>query len=144
MPKGSTTLQSVGQTLVDRNASSGYDVNNMATLDLALGRLLEELEVGMGLTGNELAQALDITPRSIERWRVGETHPQHEARQRLAQLEALVAHLQQTFSTAETGRDWLRDANKYLGGLTPAEAIRAGRADRVEAALEALDSGIFI
>jgi len=31
-----------------------------------------------------------------------------------------------------------------LGGLTPLQAIRAGRPDRVEAALEAIDAGIFL
>ncbi len=34
--------------------------------------------------------------------------------------------------------------NRYLGGLTPAEAVRVGRTDRAEAALEALDSGVFV
>ena len=34
--------------------------------------------------------------------------------------------------------------NRYLGGLTPSDAIQVGRFDRVEAALEALDSGVFV
>jgi ribosome-binding protein aMBF1 (putative translation factor) len=116
----------------------------VATLDLALAQLVDHLEAELGLSRNELAQVLEVSPRSIERWRGGETHPQHEARQRLAHLENLVGHLRQTFAAAEAGRAWLRDANRFLGGLTPAEALRAGRVDRVVAALEAVDSGIFV
>jgi hypothetical protein len=44
----------------------------------------------------------------------------------------------------ESRRAWLRSDNPYLGGLTPLEVLRAGRTDRVEAALEALDSGMFV
>ena len=116
----------------------------MATIELALGQLIERLVAALGLSAGELAQALGVNTRSIERWRTGETHPQRDARQRLGELEALVEHLEQTFATPEARRAWLRDASRYLGGLTPAEALRAGRIDRVEAALEALDSGIFV
>ena len=48
------------------------------------------------------------------------------------------------FTTPEAARAWLHGSSRYLGGLTPAEAIRVGRFDRVEAALEALDSGVFV
>jgi hypothetical protein len=59
-------------------------------------------------------------------------------------LLGLDARLRETFDSAEAIRGWLNAENRYLGGLTPAEAVRAGRVDRVEAALEALDSGVFI
>lgn len=61
-----------------------------------------------------------------EKWlsdALGETHPQRTARERLAEL---------------------LEPSRYLGGIRPAEAIRAGRADRVEAALDVLDSGVFV
>jgi transcriptional regulator with XRE-family HTH domain len=116
----------------------------MATLEAALGQLVESLELNLGLSISELAQALGVNTRSVERWRTGETHPQHDARQRLASLEGLAGRLRQTFSTPEAGRAWLRDPSRYLGGLTPADALRVGRIDRVEAALEALDSGVFV
>jgi hypothetical protein len=62
----------------------------------------------------------------------------------LAGLLALDVRLRETFDSAEESREWLNAENRYLGGLTPAEAVRAGRVDRVEAALEAIDSGIFV
>lgn len=113
-------------------------------LDMAPGRAVERLEVDLGLSVGELSAALGTSARTIERWRAGETHPQRDARVRLAALVALDGRLRETFDTPEAVRSWLRAASPYLGGLTPVEVLRAGRPDRVEAALEALDSGVFV
>ena len=40
--------------------------------------------------------------------------------------------------------EWMRSKNRYLRGLRPAEVAAAGRLDVVEAALDALDEGIFV
>lgn len=108
------------------------------------GRLLEQLERELGLSRAELAAALDVNPRTLERWSTGEAYPQHEARRNLEALLDLQRHVSDTFSTSDAARTWLRAENAYLGRLTPADALRVGRPDRVEAALEALDSGVFI
>jgi hypothetical protein len=50
----------------------------------------------------------------------------------------------ETFESSDVARTWLHSESRYLGGLTPAGAIRVGRLDRAEAALEALDSGITL
>lgn len=113
-------------------------------LEMTPVRAVERLEEGLGLSANELAAALDVAPRTLERWRAGQTHPQRDARQRLAALVALDDHLRETFEEPETGHKWMHASNGYLGGLTPAEVVRVGRVDRVEAALEALDSGVFV
>jgi Antitoxin Xre/MbcA/ParS C-terminal toxin-binding domain len=42
------------------------------------------------------------------------------------------------------GTRWLRSESRYVGGQRPIDALRVGEFDRVEAALEALDSGIFV
>lgn len=113
-------------------------------LETTPGRAVEALEMGLGLGKGELAGALGASVRTVERWRTGQTYPQHEARERLAELLAIEAHLEETFDEPESRRVWLRSGNPYLGGLTPLEALRAGRADRVRGALEALDSGVFV
>lgn len=110
----------------------------------AARRAIETLEAGLGLSRSELTAALGTSARTVERWRTGQTYPRHEARERLADLIAIEEHLGETFGNPEAGRAWLRSGNPFLGGLTPPEALRAGRADRVEAALEALDSGVFV
>jgi transcriptional regulator with XRE-family HTH domain len=113
-------------------------------LETTPGRAVETLEGGLGLSRGELASALGASARTVERWRTGHTYPQHEARERLADLLALEDRLGETFVDPEAARGWLRSGSPYLGGLTPLEALLAGRADRAGAALEALDSGVFV
>jgi uncharacterized protein (DUF2384 family) len=128
--------------VTDRNED--VMMGSRSKLDTTPGQAVETVEGGLGLSRGELAGALGASARTIERWRAGQTHPQHEARGRLAELVALEEHLVETFDDPESRRAWLRSDNPYLGGLTPLEVLRAGRADRVEAALEALDSGMFV
>lgn len=103
-----------------------------------------ELWRALGLTLSDLTMALGVEPRSLERWRSGEAVPQREARKNLAALENLRCHILETFESPHDASKWLDAANRYLGGLTPADALRVRRPDRVEAALEALDSGVFV
>jgi transcriptional regulator with XRE-family HTH domain len=113
-------------------------------LDVTPAQAIAQLQREFGLSAQELAGALDASPRTIERWLKGETYPQHETRQRLAALIALDRRLRETFEGTEAIRSWLHLPNRFLGGLTPADAIRVGRFDRVDAALEALESGVFV
>lgn len=113
-------------------------------LNVTPAKAIEQLENDLGLSTSELAGALRASPRTIQRWRVGETHPQRDTRRHLAALVALDLRLRETFGSLRAVRSWLRESNRYLGGLAPVEAMRAGRIDRVEAALEALDSGVFL
>ena len=115
----------------------------MVVLDAAPARLVEEIERDLGLSDQDAAQALGVDLRTLERWRSG-SYPQREMRHKLGALSMLSQRLCATFTTVEARRAWLREDNRYLGGLAPLDALRAGRFDRIEAALEALDSGIFL
>ena len=106
--------------------------------------MIEQLASDLGLSNVDVARTMDVSVRTIERWRSGLAYPQTEARQRLATLVVLRSRLLETFATIEAGREWLWTGNRYLGGLSPVDALRTGHIDRVDAALEALDSGIFI
>ena len=116
----------------------------MVMIDIGPRQAIERIERTLNLSDRELAHQLAASPRTLNRWRMNETFPQHEARERLATLVALAEHLHETFPTPEAILLWLDSANRYLGNFTPADAMRAGRFDRVETALEALDAGIFI
>jgi hypothetical protein len=105
---------------------------------------VEQWEIDLGLSNDDIARALNTNVRTILRWRAGQTFPQQAARRRLAALLSLHHRLRDTFTTPEAAREWLYSGNCYLGSLIPAEAVRVGRFDRVEAALEALDSGVFV
>ena len=114
----------------------------MSTLT-TLDHLLDQLASELGVTEVQLAGALGVTPRTLARWRAGERYPQHESRKRLDALRRLHERLQTTFLTPEAIGTWTHADNVYLGGLKPIDALHVGRIDAVDAALEALDSGIF-
>ena len=113
-------------------------------LGMPAAQAVESLMGDGGFSADELVAALGATPRTIKRWRNEGTYPQHETRMRLARLLDLDRHLRETFEEREAAREWLEAPSRYLGGLRPIEAVRVGRFDSVEAALEALDSGVFL
>ena len=115
-----------------------------ALLERTPRQALDALGEGMGLSEDELAQALGTSRRTLQRWRTGTAYPQQATRQRLTELLHLCERVQGTFEGPDAPRRWFHIPSRYMGGVTPAEAIRVGRLDRVEAALEALDSGIFL
>jgi uncharacterized protein (DUF2384 family) len=45
------------------------------------------------------------------------------------------------WSSMDAARAWLHRPSPFLGQTEPIELVRAGRFDRVEAALEAINSG---
>lgn len=115
-----------------------------SALGMSPGQAIRVLESDLGLTTKDLQVILDTTPKNIGRWISEQAYPQHEARRRLAALLAIHRQLAETFTEMEGARDWLRCPSRYLGGMTPLEAIRAGRIDRAEAALGALDAGVYL
>jgi hypothetical protein len=109
-----------------------------------LNDVLTEIQSDLRLSPAELAMLLGTTTRTIERWRRGEALPQRQARERLEQFERLAERVRNSFTSPDGAAAWLHADSRYLGGMRPLDALRAGRLDRVEAALEALDSGVFV
>jgi transcriptional regulator with XRE-family HTH domain len=107
-----------------------------------LPRALEFLDRDLGPTTEELSSGLGVEKRTIERWREQATVPQGKTYRRLAELDELRTLLLELYEPAEA-REWMRSDNPYLGGMTPADAIRAGRIDRARAAIEAIASGVY-
>lgn len=106
--------------------------------------LVQGLLHDLGISATELALAIKVHPRTIERWLTGDTPQRNEGRERLHRLALLRDRLCIFFGPPERVKTWLRADSRYLGGLSPLDALRAGRIDRVEAAVEALASGIFL
>ncbi len=113
-------------------------------LELTPTQALTLLVDDLGLTDEEIAAALGVTSRALARWRLGQSYPQQESRTRLARLLKLCERLHEDFEGKAAARLWMRMENVALGLLTPAEVLKAGRLDRVEAALAAYEAGIFI
>ena len=114
------------------------------TAIVALDQLIGRLASDLALTDAELAGALGATPRSLDRWRRGVAFPQHDSRRRLETVAALRDRVYETFDDPADVAAWLHANSNYLGGIKPIEALQVGRIDSVAAALEALDSGIFL
>lgn len=129
--------------MLDRLLSKAMNAS-AAVLEMTPRQALDALEKGLGIPEEDLAQALNSNRRTLQRWRAGTVHPQQLARQRLAELLRLQQRVRETFEGRDAAHRWVHTQSRYLGGITPAEAIRVGRLDRAEAALEALDSGVFL
>ncbi len=99
----------------------------------------------LGIDNRTVAGAVGADESAVKRWIAGASFPQHEKRERFQALLAVRDHhLLDTFDTTEAIHAWMHTDNRYLGGLSPASVLLAGRIDRVEAALTVLDSGMFI
>ena len=119
-------------------------MKSAAALEATPAQILRRSMDDLGVQPQDLRDIFRIDQRTLDKWLSGEAFPQRAARARLNELDALHRHLGETFSDMADARAWLGDPSRYLSGLTPLEVLRIGRVDRVEAALEALDSGIFL
>ena len=116
-------------------------VAERAAVDISRGTAARRLEEDLGLDGRGLAQALGVDRRTLGRRATGSTYPRTDARKRLQKLVELHTALLLMWATPEAARAWLHRPSPFLGHTEPIELVRAGRFDRVEAALEALTSG---
>jgi putative toxin-antitoxin system antitoxin component (TIGR02293 family) len=84
--------------------------------------VVERLMQSSGLTLRELAAALDLSPRSLQRRRSAGRLARHES-DRLYRLARIVALADEFLGDHERGMRWLKRPNRALGGVTPVAAI---------------------
>ena len=120
------------------------EIDSAPRLEVTARAATKRVETELGLSARDLASALDVDRRTLERWIASDTYPRRETRRRVAILLRLLDRLGDTFTDSEMVREWLNGPSRYLGGMRPIDALRAGRIDRVDAALGALDAGIFL
>ena len=104
--------------------------------------LIAQLEQDLALSSRDLAGAVGVSIRTVDRWHHGAL-PQTEAPRRLDALVALHGRLSETFASLEDARAWLHHPNHYLRGLSPADALRTGNPEQVHRALEVIDAGVY-
>lgn len=105
---------------------------------------LHLLERSLGLSIDGLAQILGVTPSTITEWARRDAispHAPSETDEKLMALLVLNVHLSDLFGTPEDARAWMHRPLPFLGHMTPIDAVKAGRIESVEAALEAIDEG---
>jgi putative toxin-antitoxin system antitoxin component (TIGR02293 family) len=84
--------------------------------------VVEELMRASGLTLKELASALDLSPRSLQRRRRSGRLARFES-DRLYRLARIVAIANQYLGDHERATRWLKRPNRVLGGIAPVSAI---------------------
>jgi putative toxin-antitoxin system antitoxin component (TIGR02293 family) len=84
--------------------------------------VLEKLMHFSGLTLQELADSLDLSPRSLQRRRRSGRLARFES-DRLYRLARIVALAQQSLGSHERAMRWLKRGNRALGGVAPIGAI---------------------
>jgi putative toxin-antitoxin system antitoxin component (TIGR02293 family) len=84
--------------------------------------VVEELMRSSGLTLTELATALDLSPRSLQRHRRSGRLARYES-DRLYRLARIVALADEFLGDHEKAVRWLKRPNRALGGISPVAAL---------------------
>jgi hypothetical protein len=104
----------------------------------ALGEAIERLTRCLGLSAEEMAEALGAPPKMMSRWHAGIVAPGPAASERLRRLSAVQQRLSGLFKPHDV-LWWLREPNADLNGQQPAWFLINGEFPRVEAALDRLE-----
>lgn len=141
LPKG---FESVGRRTRQRakTAASPAAVNLAGLKDAPdYGPRAVTLRLVNALGNNAMAALLGVNKDRPGRWVSGKDSPNEENRAQLADLDALVGHLQSAFTPAQA-RLWLEGQDPYLGAR-PIDVYRLEGAAPVLEAIRAFEQGAF-
>jgi putative toxin-antitoxin system antitoxin component (TIGR02293 family) len=110
-----------GEQVLGRSLSSDQDMR-AAIREGFPPTVVQELMEASGLTLRELAGALDLSPRSLQRRRRSGRLAPYES-DRLYRLARIVAIADECLGDHERAVRWLKRPNRALGGLAPVTAI---------------------
>jgi putative toxin-antitoxin system antitoxin component (TIGR02293 family) len=110
-----------GQQILGRALSSDRDLRE-AIREGFPPAVVEELMRASGLSLKELAESLDLSPRSLQRRRRSGRLARFES-DRLYRLARIVALARQSLGNQDLAMRWLKRSNRALGGLAPIAAI---------------------
>lgn len=110
-----------GQQTLGRTFSNDRDLRD-AIREGFPPAVVEELMRASGLSLKELAESIDLSPRSLQRRRRSGRLARFES-DRLYRLARIVALARQNLGTPEQAMRWLKRPNRALGGLAPIAAI---------------------
>ena len=110
-----------GEKILGRALANDHDLRE-AIREGFPPTVVEELMRASGLTLAELAGALDLSPRSLQRRRRSGRLARFES-DRLYRLARIVAIANEYLGDQERTRRWLKQPNRALGGIAPVAAI---------------------
>lgn len=118
----------------------------MASITLPAGRLgadaadIAGLCAVLGITQTSLARVLGTTPRTVTRWKRGQSEPHAATARRLREL-ARLRWLMETLVDPGGSRRWMHSPNEALRGRAPVDLLEEGRIETVVGLLEAVGEG---
>lgn len=110
-----------GERTLGRQVSTDRDLREAIRVGFRPA-VVEELMRASGLTLKELASALDLSPRSLQRRRSSGRLAQYES-DRLYRLARIVAIANKYLGDRKRALRWLKRPNRALGGIAPVAAI---------------------
>ena len=110
-----------GRNVLGRNLATQHDLCQ-AIRDGFPPAVVEELMRASGLTLKELADALDLSPRSLQRRRRSGRLARFES-DRLYRFARIVALAHQSLGDKTAAARWLRRSNRALGNIAPISAM---------------------
>lgn len=110
-----------GERTIGRSLTSDHEMRE-AIRDGFPPAVVEELMRASGLTLKELAAALDLSPRSLQRRRRNGKLARFES-DRLYRLARIVAIANDFLGDTYRARRWLKHPNRALGGVAPIAAL---------------------
>ncbi|MGA6983870.1 MAG: antitoxin Xre/MbcA/ParS toxin-binding domain-containing protein [Candidatus Sulfotelmatobacter sp.] len=110
-----------GRNILGRNLATPSDLRQ-AIRDGFPYPVVKELMNSSGLTLNELAEALDLSARSLQRRRRSGRLARFES-DRLYRLARIVALAQESLGDRDGATRWLKRSNRALGGIAPVSAM---------------------
>jgi putative toxin-antitoxin system antitoxin component (TIGR02293 family) len=110
-----------GQNALGRRLSTDSDLRD-AIREGFPPAVLDQLLHFSGLTLKELADALDLSPRSLQRRRNSGRLARFES-DRLYRLARIVALAQQSLGSHDRAMRWLKRGNRALAGVAPIAAL---------------------
>jgi putative toxin-antitoxin system antitoxin component (TIGR02293 family) len=110
-----------GKQVLGRTLSSEHDMRE-AIREGFRPAVVEELMRASGLTLKELANALDLSPRSLQRRRRTGRLARYES-DRLYRLARIVAIANEYLGDHDRALRWLKHPNRALGGIPPIAAL---------------------
>jgi len=110
-----------GEQVLGRRLSNDRDLRE-AIREGFRPAVVEQLMQTSGLTLRELATALDLSPRSLQRRRRTGRLARHES-DRLYRFARILALADEFLGDHQKAMRWLRRPNRVLGGVPPLAAI---------------------
>ncbi|HEV2425023.1 MAG TPA: antitoxin Xre/MbcA/ParS toxin-binding domain-containing protein [Terriglobia bacterium] len=110
-----------GKRVLGRALASDHDMRE-AIREGFPPSVVDQLMRASGLTLKELAEALDLSPRSLQRRRGTGRLARFES-DRLYRLARIVALANESLGDHERALRWLKHPNRALGGVAPVSAV---------------------